>query len=237
MTFPTVKWRDSSQQATDATSHTVSMDTGSIASGDLIIVHFCLDDAVGDRTLTWPTSPAWTQLRIADGGSQSVNEIRYRVCDGTEAGSITVTSNQAEESVHRVWCITTGTYNGNPEAAAFTVSSGTTTHTVPALSPSWGSDDTLWLAVSGAGSAATYNAYPTNYSTQQFTQSSGGSGGVADASAERELNASSEDPDNFTTSGSTTSKNSLIGVRGITADFVRTRIIIRGQARQKASRG
>ena len=67
----------------------------------------------------------------------------------------------------------------------------------PSLTPTGGSKDYLWLAVEGNDSSKSVSSYPTNY-TNGLNR---GNFSVYIGSAQRALTASSENPGNFTLSG------------------------------------
>ena len=87
----------------------------------------------------------------------------------------------------------------------------------PSLSPSWGSDDTLWLAASSVqqnDSTFEYTGDPTDYTRIEYLETTDGAG-VGDTSdaqlvvAYRELATATEDPDAWPTSGSQTGNRSI----------------------------
>lgn len=69
----------------------------------------------------------------------------------------------------------------------------------PSLSPSWGSDDNLWIALAGhaASSDNAFSAAPTNYTGFVNTGTSSGGSAASIGSGTRNLTASSEDPGTF----------------------------------------
>lgn len=177
---------------TVGTEHTINLPTG-IGSGDLLLVFFASD---GDPTIAFPGG--WTKL-FEKGRSFLVKfGAWYRVADGGEGASITVTTTASEGTAHTSYRITG--YSGTPEVG--TAATGVTANpNPPNLTPTWGAKDTLWFAVCGYDTNKTVTAYPTNHTNGRNDYSDGGSGcGVG--SARRELNAVSEDPGTFTLSGS-----------------------------------
>jgi hypothetical protein len=127
--FPAVGATATSTQAS-GTSHTVTLPTG-IAAGHLLVAIFGLRLAT---TVTWPAG--WTPISTAN-----LYYVAYRVADGGEGASITVTTSAARTSAHHVYRIT-GQHSAAPEIA----SADSATVNPPSLTPSWGADDTLWLA-------------------------------------------------------------------------------------------
>jgi hypothetical protein len=211
MTFPTVAGRNNSADSSDATSHTVALPSGTINSGDLLIVHFVVD---GTPTITWPTN--WVSIadRAHGDGAASKSACAYKIADGTEGASITVTTSASEKASSRSWHITGWHGTTVPEAA--NAAGNDAAPNPPNLSPSWGAEDTLWLALHGHESTLTsVTAYPTNYVNTFGQGTSGGSGAtnVMQAVAERQLNAASEDPGTFTLDGSRVWTDITVAIR------------------------
>lgn len=212
MAFPTVAGRTNSQVVTDGTTHAVSLPAGTIASGDLLIVHFVVD---GNPTLTWPTD--WVQtVRAHADGTASRSIVAYKIADGTEGSSINVSSSASEKSCHRSWHITGWHGTTVPEMDSSVQSAAAPDP--PSLSPSWGAADTLWLALEGhENSGTSITGYPGSY-TNTFTQNTTGGAGsaatnVVQGCAERQLNTATEDPGAFALDGSRVSATFTLAIR------------------------
>lgn len=186
--------------ATSVTSMPVSMPS-SIASGDLLIALVHVRNAG-----TWTNASGWTDIStLSQTGGGTVGKLNgfYKIAAGTESGTTPTwtasTGTTGEWQVYRV----TGWHGTTPPEAG-TTSGDTTAANPPSLTPSWGADDTLWLAVAGHSAASTtaWSAGPSSYSGFQVNGASSGGSAVSIASAYRQLNASSEDPGAFTVSGS-----------------------------------
>lgn len=196
MAFPTVAASNTSVQSSATNSHTISLPSG-IQAGDLLIIFF-----------TYPISglanalSGWTKLKEYYGsGDVFGTNVYYRVADGTEGSTVTITTTGNFQSAHASYRITG--HGGNPEVSTGATSTGSTTPDPDSLTPSGGAKDYLWIAHAGAPGAVTFSAYPTNYGSNQLTIRSNTSGNTATvAVATRNLNASSEDPGTFTISGS-----------------------------------
>lgn len=137
--LPLMPGASGGNRVTDATSHTVNL-PASIVVGELLIAVVTFD---GNPTVTWPAG--WTTLHagVANGSASRV-EARYRVADGSEGASITLTTNASEMFCYNVLRISD--YQGTPEASTGAV--GTSVIIDPdTLNPSWGTGDTLWLEV------------------------------------------------------------------------------------------
>ncbi len=190
---PTVQDTANSAQTSNTDTHTVSLPSN-ISAGDLLIVFFAVD---ANPTITWPTADGWGVIFSQANGNVNKLEIGYKIADGTEGASITITTDSTQNSAHIANRITGHDLYGAPE-----VSSGATGNsTAPnpdSLTPTGGAKDYLWFAVEGNDDGRDpASAYPGSYTGGQ-TMASGGSGGTNVAVARRELNAVSEDPGTFT---------------------------------------
>jgi hypothetical protein len=189
--FPTIEATNSGDSEGPASTHTVNLPSG-ITPGSLVIVIFALD---GKGEIDWPLG--WMhQLFSAANGADSRLAAAYRICDGTEGGTITVRTTTTKTSAHITYRIEN--YSGEPEAGKAVTGKGTWADP-PQLTPSWGAADTLWLAVADRDSDAyprNIQSYPPNYSNviESYWDHTEG---VWLACGARELNAASEDPDTY----------------------------------------
>jgi len=197
--------------ATNVTSHVVTMPAG-VAAGNLILVLFVADTT---PTITWPAN--WNQIVFVQ-PTGFTGEARYKISDGTEGASITVTTSVAEQSAHITYRIS-GHNSGTAPTGTITTAAATSVNpNPPAHNPAtWDSEDTLWLAgfFSDNGSAAdAITAAPTNYASELMEQSGQATtAGVGVGSAQRDLAAASDDPDPFTISASRAWRAFTIAVR------------------------
>ncbi len=173
------------------TSHVLTLPTG-IISGNIIFGFVSLpDDGIG---FSWPAG--WTELAEngAGGGSGSVG---YRIADGTEGSTITVTLDTASLGV---WAtiLVTGSKETAPEINTVELDSGTGIDP-GSLTPSWGTKENLWFAIMlSDGNIGSGPTSPTNYTEIMERRNAQGSIVVA----ERLLSAASENPGQFSTSNS-----------------------------------
>jgi len=200
MPFPAVASTNSSQQAANTTSHTVNLPAG-IAAGNLLFIFF---NVTGVTNVNTPTN--WNSLINLPGtgpdGATPRTVVFYKVADGTEGSTVTITTSASKKSQHFTYRITD--YSGTPEVS--TGATGTTTSPDPdSLTPLGGSKDYLWIAVTAwvmdLGNMA-LSAYPTNYTDNQLSNKTGSTGdhnGMAVAT--RNNTASSENPGAFTLTG------------------------------------
>ena len=187
--YPVVAAENGGNNAVNSTEHTVNLPSG-IQAEDLLLVFFVSD---GTPTITFPEG--WTQL-FQDAYLLVKFGAWYRIADGEEGATITVTTSDSQATAHTSYRITG--YSGAPEVGTSTgANSGYPDP--PNLTPSWGAKDTLWFAVCGYDREWTVTAYPTNY-TDGRNDIANVSDGCGVGSARRELNATSEDPSTFTIS-------------------------------------
>src|SRR3989304_2658039 len=164
MAFPVVGAR-ALTEVEGATSHLVNLPTG-IVSGHLLIVVIGFNR--NPVTITWPAG--WTNIEEANWASNVLYSARYRVADGTEGATITITSGSAEDSAAVAWRITGHSSSTNPPAKS-TANGATdsTTMDPAAVTPAGGAKDYLVLATAAYGrvTAQVISSYPASYSNGQ----------------------------------------------------------------------
>lgn len=213
MAFPPVAATNSGSQTANSTTHTINLPTG-IAAGNLLLVFFS-NDGLATASVTTPAS-GWTelgtQLMLSDSARLTVF---YRVADGAEGSTITITTSATEQSTHVSYRITGQHASTVPEFASFTPGSSTSNPDPPSLNPSgWDVEDTLWIAVAAWDNNLDRDGtgYPTNYSSNQIWVD-GGTGNAPIMVATRNNAAASEDPGTFTISGNEQWGAATIAVR------------------------
>lgn len=214
MAFPQVAATAYSEEtAADTTAHDVLIPDGT-ASGDLLLLFIAIDS-----TPTISNMPAgWTQLKRLSitGGTL---EVWYKEADGTEV-AFQYTSSSSERSTNLTWRVNARAAATAPEVSTGATSSAMSDPDPDSLTPSWGALDTLWIACFG-GSIATSTtivAYPANYTISQYSDSTGGTSVHAVfAIAGRELNAATEDPGVFDTTGTIAGGVCTIAVKPVAA--------------------
>lgn len=205
MAFASVAATNQGNDTVNSTSHTVNLPSG-IASGHLLIVAISMD---GNTTLTWPAG--WTTLSgPTNSGGDGTLEVRYRVADGTEGSSISITTAASEACSYITWRITGWHGTSAPEAG--TPGTGSTANPdPPSVTASWGSDDNLFLVILGWGASnLNISGYPSNYSDNQITDAAnnGGIGGIA--AATRNLASDTDNPGTFTLGATTWVANTIV---------------------------
>ena len=183
-------------------SAVVNLPTG-IVSGNLLLVFH--RNAVGTNAHA-VSGGGWTNL-FNDNSDASDDRISlwYRQADGTEGTTITITQTSSKFA-SLSWRIT-GHENPATQAPQFaTLVTGTSILPDPgSLSPTGGAKDYLWLWMGGWEGEQTSPpaSTPTNYANA-IGADSGTGGAIATncrvASADRALNAASEDPGSWTIS-------------------------------------
>lgn len=142
----------------------------------------------------------------------------YKWSTGSETGTFTVTTADTSTNDSAFFLLSIeGAHDTTPPEGG-TIANGTTAAANPgALVPSWGAEDTLWIAVGGSGETGTGGAYtgiasaPTNYTDYVDTGISADVvGGVEGAVAFRQLNAASEDVDAFSVDVSNARNSALL---------------------------
>jgi hypothetical protein len=170
----------------------------SISSGDLLIAA-----AHVRNTGTWTLSTGWVELGSQVGGA-TVGELTvfYKIADGTEGATQTFTASVGTSVVWHTRKITDWHGTTPPEMA--TASGDVSDANPPTLTPSWGSDETLWISVAGhsAISPTAFSAAPAGYTDFLNSGASAGGASVSLATAYLVSTTATEDPGAFTTSGS-----------------------------------
>lgn len=192
MAFPTIAATSQGNDAVNTTNHTVNLPTG-IASGHLLLIFMGMD---GNTSITWPAG--WSILATdTNAGGDGTLSVAYRIADGSEGSSISVTTAASEAGSYICWRVT-GWHGTTPPEAGTPATGTSTTPDPPSVTASWGSADNLFIAVTVWGSSSTnISGYPTNYSVSQMTDGASNSNIGAIALAGRELAAASDDPGTF----------------------------------------
>lgn len=153
MAFPEIRASAKSAVEPNQTSHTVNLPT--CEAGDMLI---CLFTPDGLPTVTFPTG--WTILLQPTNSAYCRPKLAYKVADGSEGSTMTVTTSVAEGTTHITIAIKKNTYQGIPEGSTYYYSAAYCNP--PNYTASWGSDDNLWLAFGAYDGNKTLNNYPSN---------------------------------------------------------------------------
>jgi len=185
--FPLVTGRDGYVSSGYGTSHTVPLPDSN--AGDLILM-------VMASLTSEPSSAGFVPLEPWD-SAMKIYPL-YKIATGNEGSSATINMAGSAELVVFVWVISGTSADGFEGGVRLDSGYGTSVDP-PALSPSWGSDKTLWIAYAG-GLSDNANGYPTGF-TQGRSSVSGGSTPAGVAAAELSLEAASVNPSAFTYPG------------------------------------
>lgn len=205
MASPVDSARQGTNISTAATSH--SLNVGSPVAGMLLVVFVRFAAAPGTVTFA-----GYTQLASdASDATDDTSQVYYRVADGLEGATDTLTTSNSVKMCSLAWEITGGEYPSIQPPQISTVAVGTTAANSAnpnTLSPTGGSKDYLFLAIMGLdGELNAPTASPTNYST--ITTANSGTGGAVATNCSigggsRGLTAASDDPGVFTHAAATT---------------------------------
>lgn len=205
MAFPAVATTATTDISVDNTSHAINM-PASISAGDLLLVNFVKDGA-DDATIPGD----WTVLKKfqANTADAWIYVLRKTAAGGD---TLTITSTAAERSATVAFRITGWHGTTQPEAATAAVGTDATVMNPPALTPSWGAEDTLWIICAGVNETATSTTIPTNYGNA-LTVAQSGVGEVQCGTCRRELNATSDDPGTWVWSAVRPYGSTLVAIR------------------------
>lgn len=213
--YATVEATNTSKEDNATTSHTCNL-PASIASGELLLLFFCHNNDTSSIT----TPSGWSVLIAeTEATSDSNLSVFYKTATGSEGATVTVTvGSPGANSAHNSYRISG--WLAAEAAASFVNTSGDTTPDPPSLTPSWGIDKTLWIALVGSNrdsATHTFGSAPTNYtdaiSAQGVIPTFDTS--VRMSSARRENQTTTEDPGTFSLGTNGGTKSMTIAIRGL----------------------
>jgi hypothetical protein len=144
-----------------ATTNHAANFPATVNAGDLIVALVSSDGTLADSAVTTPGG-GW----VAE-GSQHQSGGGYRIsvfsliAAGTEGGTtVNFVTAGSEEAIVSLFRIQAGTHANDVEATFFNASSGGSSIANPALTPTWGSANTLWGAAIVTGGGLTVTSYP-----------------------------------------------------------------------------
>jgi len=205
--FPTVT--ETGGSAADATTHVITLPACDV--GDLLIVSAATHQQGGtNQTWTFDGSTSkFTALYSQDAtiaGQVAVRGIgKYRVMEYGDSTTLTITLSQLRELSWTILRIPAGSWNRNtpPQASTWGCTGVTRWCYPPALTPSWGLENTLWIAVvhtfyGPGGPPSGYTPFDVHHATR---------------SSYRQLRATSETPPAYDTGGVNYTMAATIAVR------------------------
>ena len=156
MAFPQVQATAISGSSPNQTLHVVTLPSGIVSGQTLFVLHNCQVEG------TFPAG--WTIFHTANEPTGPHNvQFAYRLADGTEGASITVTNPGPISWAAQAFRISGATDPTvtPPEGASVGGTPSSPNADPPALSPAGGSKDYLWFAAYGSSSAGSQGAAPT----------------------------------------------------------------------------
>lgn len=205
--FPVIGSIELDNLNVNETSHTVSL-APDRESGDLLLLLMARDGGTDN-----PSTPSgWTQL-VSDGQGVGVTcDCWYKTSDGTEPDTITVSAVDAEMFASVCYNIKAGTWSGTPEVGTLH-KANTYNGDPPSVTPSWGSDSTLWIAFMARETNAAISDYPTGFPQYRAAaRANSGEGAGMNVCADVE-EAASKDPGTFDAPASRNSVSGTIAIK------------------------
>lgn len=191
----------------DGATHTVNLPSGS--SGLLLVVaSFNSSQALAQPTVTVNPWSDTTLFQTSYPADYITLWVGWHRATGSETGT-TLTTSQLATSVVRAYRINGEHASSSPEAAT-AVTASTLNPDPPSLTPSWGAEDTTWLApMCHRNATSDITSWPASYTSQN--ERAGGDASSPGASAlqvmqgmaSRELNIATENPGTYTIGGAT----------------------------------
>lgn len=207
MTMPTVEATATFENSTQATSHDVTLPS-TIEAGNLLVMIARLNTGTVGAPPGWSVLGDDGLLGATSTGSQAVFT---KIATGSEGATANVSASGAAGCVAITYEI-----SGWSDVVALVADA---TEDPPNLAPWFGAQDTLWIAnmASLRTNDWSVSAAPTNYSNLlEAANPSVSASSVGMVSAERTLNAASENPGTFTISGTLDSEDALtIGIASV----------------------
>jgi hypothetical protein len=188
MAAPVDAARATTDQPTGSLSQAVNL-PGSISSGDIL---FAVVRATAGTTISWPAG--WTELdETSLDASDDTQSCAWRIADGTEGATITVTLGTSRPIVALCYRITGGDSLVIGTPASNSANANPNSPSLDALRSGY---DVLWLSVGGFDRSATLTSGPSGYSnaTLFVGTASGAIIGVLGASKQVTSDDGTEDP-------------------------------------------
>lgn len=200
MAAPTIRSEANTAFGTGANSFAINY-PATISAGDTLLCAFVSD---GNRTVTWPTSPAWTEIANYDNAGIVSLNIAWIEATGSESGTFTVTTSGFEQAVAHVYAIQDADDpDTNPPEVSTGATGNNTTPDPDSLTPGGGSDDYLYFAFYGQdGNTTAGTVEPSGYTGDQTDAGTGASCAIGYA-YKGTTGSSSDDPGTFTNDGTT----------------------------------
>lgn len=194
MSFPSVVARGSNRTtASNTTTHAITLPAH--LAGDRLVVHFASDGSAATSVNTGSSSSGWEKLGQASNTTVVSGSI-FTIIAESASETLTITTAASEQSSHTVLVVRPGA-GKTTEIAGGSANGSSTNSNPPSLTPGAGAVDYLWIATRAGDSTVVATVAPTSFGNLQ-TQAAAGTAGASSNTAERELNAASNDPAAFT---------------------------------------
>jgi hypothetical protein len=217
MAFPVILSTTITEVDADETAWDFNL-PATIAAGDLLLLVAQGSESSGSAAYT-VSGPGGGWVEKADNqmiDTRGVMGIFVKVADGSEdGGTVTITATQTAAHVGIVFRIQAGTWGGTTndvEVSSWTTVEDVTTIDVAALTPSWGSADTMWLAAFGEDEIFGTPTPPASYGTN-VEASALDTNETYVSVVRRENTTATENPGNFVAGSTDQMGTILIGVR------------------------
>ena len=196
MAFPSIgtKGTTYNTSGTPTTSHVVDA-PASIASGDLLLIHFA-----SDGTGTISTVSGWTELFKVDSPASSSDKLQYKIATGSEGANETITTGGSEQAIAYYWRIPAAEWHGTTPPEYATATGTSANPDPPSVTASWGSDDNLWWSTYGTNGNPSASVYP--FADNNEWNGTGGGGSSGSAICTEENATATNNPSAYTMSAS-----------------------------------
>lgn len=185
-------------ESTAGTTHNVVM-PATVPAGKILLVTLAIYTA-GLETISTPSG--WTQKHHQAGGATWCRLYHFaRVTDGSEGGASYNFSSSGNRSVGGVVRLLSGVEGNSLDSLEFSGAAGSVNP--PSITPSWGSDPTLYMVALGfrdTGSM-TVSAWPTGYVTDQQIEFYESNVNIAACASAAKTGSGAEDPSSFSATG------------------------------------
>jgi hypothetical protein len=208
VTLPTIRTGSAVTSAAAGSPQNITLPTYSAGDRVFVVANFLR----GSSTFTVTNPTGWNVLASDDNfNTHNYGRIYWRDMDGSEGTTVAVTlsANAAVSAI--AFAIQNYRTGQNPEKSVLAQSGSSAAPDPASLTPSWGDDDDLWLAIIYTD-GANVSAYPTNYS--YFQQEDNAQSNRLTAVAARQLKAASEDPGAYTLDAAHITRAYTVAVRG-----------------------
>lgn len=213
--FPSVLSTADDQQNSSATDWGVMSMPAGVVSGDPLFMAVACDGPNRNISATNSGAVAWTELAQIIGANSATLEIFYKTAEGGGDDDPTIGISGAEQGACRIWRfdpLTVTAFGTQPPEADNGRGGNSATLLIDGLTPTGGAKDYLWMALAAfKGADLTIDNGPTNYT------SGSNKGGTTNPGCHlawglRELNASTEDPDDFDASAANHYQTCLVAI-------------------------